>query len=58
MKSIIKKNWHVTALAVFIAVYESSNFFFGLDFIPDWVKAIVGVIAFIGIIAKNIKSQK
>lgn len=58
MKNIIKKNWIVTTLGAFAAIYEVSSYFFGLSFIPNKLKIAVAIIALIGAAYKKYKEKK
>jgi hypothetical protein len=55
MKTLIKKNFPHIALGILIAVYESASYFLNFDFVPKWLKVVIGVIAFAGLVAKNYK---
>lgn len=57
MKELIKKYWPVI-YGVLIAVYEAYAFISGSDYLPKWVKGVIGIVAFIGLIAKNYKPKK
>lgn len=53
----IAKYWPVI-YAILIAIYEAYSFVSEIEFIPVWFKAIAGILAFIGLIAKNYKPVK
>jgi hypothetical protein len=56
MKAFFKKYW-LGIYGALIAVYESYHFIAGHDFIsPEW-KAVIGGIAFVGLILKNMKNE-
>ena len=57
MKNIIKKYWPVV-YAVLIAIYEAYSFVSGSDVIPMPVKTAIGILAFIGLVAKNYKPKQ
>ena len=57
MKDIVKKYWPVV-YAVLIAIYEAYSFVSGSDVIPTKVKAAIGILAFIGLVAKNYKPKQ
>lgn len=54
---LITKYWPVV-YAILIAIYEAYSFVSDNEFLPIWFKSIAGILAFIGLVAKNYKSEK
>ncbi len=57
IRKIIYKYWPVV-YGLLISVYEAYAFFSNSQIIPDWIKGILGILAVIGLVAKNYKKEK
>ena len=57
----INKYWvsiTYTLYAALVAIYESSSLISSLVFVPDWIKGVLGILAFAGLVAKNYKTKE
>lgn len=53
----IKKYWPYV-YAVLIVIYEVQAELIGNEFIPTWVKTVVGLLAAVGLVLKNMPNEK
>lgn len=56
IRKTIFKYWPV-AYGVLVSIYEAYAFFSNSQIIPDWIKGFMGILALIGLIAKNYKQK-